>query len=151
MNKPVLPVKGEPLEAFKVRLLAVGDDEYLLFVKDKSSVSDYVRLSYGYADSTHQKNRKIHLLNDYIVFPKSENGAFLGRYYKEEFKNKKLWVVFQTVQRQKGGRGLALERFAAISPPQSKWTKSIGCYTDFELKKLSQAEYNDLQFQKLLP
>ncbi len=145
MNKPATIINGDDTQAFKVRLLAIGDDDYLLFVKDVSSKSDYIRLSFGYADSINQKQRSMHLFNNTICEPKLNNGTYLGKFNKNNFKNKKLWIVFQTVQRQKGKRGLALERFAGVSPPQSKWTKSIGSYTNFELKKINQSEYDNLQ------
>lgn len=145
MNKPATIINGDDINAFKVRLLAIGEDDYLLFVKDVSSKSDYIRLSFGYADSVNQKQRSIHLFNDYICEPKTNNGTYLGKFNKNSLKNKKLWIIFTTVQRQKGKKGLALECFAGISPAQSKWAKSIGSYTNFEIKKINQSEYDNLQ------
>lgn len=141
-------ISGDPVDAFRVSLLSVGNNQFLLFIKDESSKSDYIRLSYGYADSVNQKNRSVNLLREFITEPKEENGLFLGQYDKNDFKNKKLWIIFETVQRQKGKKGLALERFAGVSPAMSKWRDGIGSYTNFELRKISQKEYDDLNSTK---
>lgn len=136
-----LEITNDSPYAFKIRLLCVGKNEYLLFIKDESSKSDYIRLSFGYADSVNQKSRIAKILQEYICEPKMENGTFLGKFNSVDFKNKKLWIIFETVRRQKNKRGDALERFVGLSPPQSKWKTSIGSYSDFELKKLSIQEF----------
>lgn len=120
--------------------MAVGGGEYNVFVKDMGSGADYIRLSFGYSEL--KKNTKTaRIMHKWITEPKRDSGTFLGRFNKYNMHGRRLWIVFETVQRVKGKRGKALEHYAGYSPPFSKWRKSIGAETLFELKKVNIEEY----------
>ena len=59
-------------------------------------------------------------------------------YQFEEFlmKNRRAWVAFETVKRNKGKKSTGIGAFIALSPNQSKWRTAIGSTTAFEVKAL---------------
>jgi len=87
-------------KSYEVRVTSIGRDRYQCFIENVSSPAHYVRLIFGVTEYI-CGSRRTKILGEWIVtMDKTESGAFLGEFDSKSLKNRRLWVLFEAVERQ---------------------------------------------------
>ncbi len=125
---------------YSVYLTSIGCGRYQVFIKNISSSADFVRIIIGYTGIKNGE-RVGRMVREWIISPlKAENPAvFVEEIYQNELHAKRFWVAFQAVKRTKP-KNIPLGIFAALSPTPSKWFKTIGSTTPFNIESVGSAK-----------
>ena len=113
----------------------VGSGCYQLFIKNVSADADFVRIVTGYTGMQHGK-RVVRITRQWIISPlqPKDDHVHLIDTTKQSTTNYRMWVAFEAVKR--GKKNTVVGTFMAASPAPSKWRKTIGSLTDFEVRAI---------------
>lgn len=138
---------------YSIKLTSIGSDAWQLFVTKLDDSSDFTRIVYGITEQVGGSKRTFGILRKLILVPeKNHDQIFVYQFEEYMMKNRRVWIAFQTVKRNKGKRGTDIGTYIALSPAQSKWWTSIGSSTDLEIKPLDLEHFTLLYKQeKSLP
>ena len=133
---------------YNLKLTSIGSNAWQLFLTKLDDSSDYVRIVYGVTEQVGGGERSFKELRSYIIVP-SENGEQVFMLQVEEcmMKNRRVWVAFEAVKRNKGKRGISVGTYVALSPAQSKWRTTIGAATSLDIKPLTLDQFTLLYKQ----
>jgi hypothetical protein len=130
---------------YAFKLTSIGSNSWQLFVSKIVESSDYIRVVYGMTEQVGGGPRTFKKMRDYILTPQiNDDPVFIFQFNEYMMKNRRVWVMFETVKRNPGKKGTGTGTYMALSPVQSKWRNGIGLTTPFEVKPL-----DAVQFQRL--
>lgn len=134
---------------YSVYLNYICNNNYQVFIKNNSSKADFIRIITGYTELNKGK-RIAKVLNTWIISPlqKSSDQVFIQNVNKLAFRNKRPWVAFESVRRGKPNKTVGC--FIASSPVPSKWRKTIGSTTYFDIKAIDSLNETELHEYKKL-
>ncbi len=118
---------------YDLKLTSVGSGAWQLFISKLDNSSDYIRVVYGITEQVGGGDRTCKILRTYILTPQIDwDPVFMFQFEEYMMKNRRVWVAFEIVKRNKGKRGIGLATYIALSPAQSKWRPGIGATTKFD-------------------
>lgn len=122
---------------YTFKLTSIDVCTWQLFVNKVDNSSDFVRVVYGITKQIGGGARTFDVIRRYIITPQmNADPVFMYQIEAFTMKNRRVWVVFETVKRVKGKKGIGVGKFIALSSVQSKWKTSIGSTTQLEIKLL---------------
>lgn len=133
---------------YSLKLTSIGSEAWQLFLAKLDDSSDFVRVVYGVTEQAGGSARNFQILRKYLITPQTGGDqVFMYQFEEYEMKNRRVWVAFQTVKREKGKRGKAVATYIALSPVQSKWRTRVGSSTSLDIKPLDLSNF-ELLFKK---
>ncbi len=121
---------------FSVYLNYIGNDSYHMFIKNNTSDADFVRILIGYTEMV-RGERNARVVDSWIISPlkSSDEHVFIQSVNKQMMFGRRPWVAFEAVQRSKP-RNTTIGCSIALSIAPSKWRKTIGSTTYFDIKAI---------------
>lgn len=106
-----------------------------MFINNNSSEADFIRIITGYTE-LYKGKRIAKVIDSWIISPlqKTSEQVFIQPANKLAFQHKRPWVAFESVKRGKPNKSIGC--FVALSPTPSKWCKTIGSTTYFDIKSI---------------
>lgn len=127
-------MKIEPSD-YSVYFYYTGFGTYQVFIKNISADADFVRLMIG--DTTMEHGKRVgHIARRMTISPlkpETEHVYLIGTTLQASAKHR-MWIAFESVKRAK--KNITVGTFMALSPPPSKWRKTIGSLTNFDIKAI---------------
>jgi hypothetical protein len=122
---------------YSAYITCIGGGRYQAFIKNISSSADFVRIIIGYTGIKNGE-RVGKIVRDWIISPlKVENPAvFIEEINKNELCGVRFWVAFQAMKRAKP-KNAPIGIFAALSPMPSRWRRTIGSTTFFDIQSVN--------------
>jgi hypothetical protein len=122
------------MKDFSVYLTYTGNDHYQMFIKNNASEADFIIIIIGSTGIFHGQ-RVGRVAGSWIISPLRSTGehVFIQSVNKRTMYDRRLWIAFEAVRRNKP-KNTALGSFIALSPAVSKWRKTIGSTTEFDIK-----------------
>ncbi len=121
---------------FSVYLTYIGNDNYQMFIKNNASEADFVRILIGYTEMV--KEEQIgRVVDSWIISPlkNTDEHVFIQQTNRRTMLGKRPWVAFEAVQRSKP-KNTTIGCYIALALAQSRWRKTIGSTTDFDIKAI---------------
>lgn len=135
----------EDNSGYKLKLTSIGSGSWQMFIDKINNTSDFVRIIYGVTEQIGGGTRNFKVLRKYIISPASgKDTVFVFQFEEFMMKNRRAWVAFEAVKRNKGKKGTSIGTYIALSPAQSKWQTSIGSTTPIEIKQLELSIFKEL-------
>lgn len=121
---------------FSVYLNYIGNDYYQLFIKNNQSDADFVRIVVGYTEIV-RGERVGRVVDSWIIssLKSCDEHVFIQQANSRVLYGKRPWVAFEGVKRAKP-KNKTLGCFIALAPVTSKWRKTIGSNTYFDIKAI---------------
>lgn len=132
---------------FSVYLTHIENNYYQIFIKNNSSEADFIRIILGYMEITGGK-RTAHVVNSWIISPlrSTNEPVFIHSARKRYLYGKRPWAAFEAVKRSKP-RNKTLGCYIALAPVTSKWRKTIGSTTEFDIKAIDSLRSIEMQLK----
>lgn len=121
---------------YSIYFISIGRESYQLFIKNLSADSDFIKIVIGITEMMHGE-RKSKIIRSLIISPLQPGGdqIFIQELSKSWMKGRRFWVAFEARKRI-GRKNISVGSFLALSPNTSKWRKTIGSATLFELRSI---------------
>lgn len=145
-------MKSQGVQPYSVHLIYIGNGYYQVFIKNNSSDAKFIRIIVGYSEMINGE-RIAKIARSWIISPLkiADEQVFIHEVNKTVMNGRRFWVAFQAMQRGKR-KSIPLDSFLALSPAASKWRKTIGASTYFEIKSIDSIKSLEepLQLEQLL-
>jgi hypothetical protein len=121
---------------FSVYLTSIGIDNYQMFVKNNASKADFIRIIVGYTEMAGGE-RVGRVVDSWIIssLKSSDEHVFIRQLNKQTMLGRRPWVAFEAVQRH-NPKNTTIGCFIALSPAPSRWHKTVGSTTYFDIKAI---------------
>lgn len=121
---------------YSVYLTHIESNYYQIFIKNNASEADFVRIVLGYTEIAGGK-RTGQVIGSWIVSPlkSTDEPVFIHSARKRSLYGKRPWIAFEAVKRNKP-KNKTLGSFIALAPVTSRWRKTIGSATYFDIKAI---------------
>lgn len=120
---------------YSVYLYNVDTVTYQAFIKNDSADVDFIRLTIGVTTIVNGK-RTAQITRQVIITPlqPSNEHVHIGNVNRLMATKHRMWAAFEAVKR--GKKNVTVGTFVALSPPPSKWRKTVGSLTPFEIRPI---------------
>jgi hypothetical protein len=121
---------------FSVYITHIESSYYQIFIKNNASEADFVRIILGYTEIVGGK-RTGQVISSWIISPlkSTDEPVFIHNARKSALYGKRPWIAFEAVKRNKP-KNKTLGSYIALAPVASKWRKTIGSTTYFDIKAI---------------
>lgn len=125
---------------FSVYLTYIGNDNYNMFVKNKASEADFIRIIIGYTETV-KGERVGQVVNSWIISPlkSSDEHVFIQQANKHAMYGKRPWVAFEAVKRS-NPKNITIGSLIALSPTPSRWRRTVGSTTYFDIQPINSTQ-----------
>jgi hypothetical protein len=121
---------------FSIYLTHIENNYYQIFIKNDASEADFVRIILGYTEMAGGK-RTGQVIRSWIISPlkSTDESVYIHNARKRALYGKRPWIAFEAVKRGKP-KNKTLGSFIALAPVTSKWRKTIGSTTNFDIRAI---------------
>lgn len=128
---------------YSIYFTHIGGGHQQLFIKNISAEADFIRIILGYTELVRGK-REGKIINSWIISPLKPEGEHVYLYGlpKRLLANRRMWVAFEAVKR--GRKNVVVGSCMALSPVVSRFRKTIGASTYFDIKMIESARFLEM-------